>query len=96
MLEELEQTMALLAFDVGAPSPVSNLLDPLQRQKTASELNAAILASECQTQEPKLPNLLKMLVWAQNQLDDKLNYPKIKNFATGALEMNNSLTDLSQ
>jgi hypothetical protein len=50
ILEELEQTMALLAFDVGAPSPIACLLDPSQRQKTASELNSAILAAQCQTQ----------------------------------------------
>ena len=43
-----ERTVALLAFeDVGA-SPVADLMDIAQRQKTASELNAAILASQGQ------------------------------------------------
>ena len=36
-----------------------------QRQKTASELNAAILSSQCQEREPRLPHLLRMMLWAQ-------------------------------
>jgi hypothetical protein len=40
--------MALLAFNPDDPSPVSMLLDHSQRQKTASELNAAILTVQCQ------------------------------------------------
>ena len=57
--------MALLAFEDTAKSPVGDLLDHIQRQKTASELNAAILTSQCQEKDPKLPSLLKMMVWAQ-------------------------------
>jgi hypothetical protein len=48
-LEELERTVALLAFDDAASCPVKEvkeLLDNAQRQKTASELNAAILTSQ--------------------------------------------------
>lgn len=55
-LDELERTMALLAFDpngagVGSGrggTDVTSLFDFSQRQKTASELNAAILSSQCQ------------------------------------------------
>lgn len=85
-LEDLEQTMALLAFDDNAKSPISNLLDHSQRQKTASELNAAILTSQCQDKDPRLPSLLKLLVWAQNELNEKVNFPNIKNFVTAKLE----------
>ncbi|KAL3901240.1 MAG: hypothetical protein SGCHY_000767 [Lobulomycetales sp.] len=46
-LDELEKTMALLIFD-SSESPLSSMLDHSQRQKTASELNAAILTSQCQ------------------------------------------------
>ncbi|KAJ3119168.1 Glucose-induced degradation complex subunit [Physocladia obscura] len=87
-LEELEQTMSLLAFDLSpqAPaSPVSSLLDYSQRLKVAGELNAAILQSQCQERNPKLPALLKMLVWSQNQLEEKVSFPKITNLATGEL-----------
>ncbi|KAI8804988.1 CTLH/CRA C-terminal to lish motif domain-containing protein [Cladochytrium replicatum] len=85
-LEELERTMALLAFEDHSASPVGDLLDNTQRQKTASELNAAILTSQCQEKDPKLPMLLKMLTWAQEQLDEKVVYPKITNFLTGELD----------
>lgn len=42
--------MSLFAFDptAAAASPVGGLLDPSQRQKTASEVNAAILAGTSQ------------------------------------------------
>ncbi|GJN08539.1 hypothetical protein PR202_ga26473 [Eleusine coracana subsp. coracana] len=36
--------------------------------------------------DPKLPSLLKMLIWTQNQLDEKAAYPRINNFSTAALE----------
>eukprot|EP00761_Pharyngomonas_kirbyi_P013673 gb/GECH01013702.1/.p1 GENE.gb/GECH01013702.1/~~gb/GECH01013702.1/.p1 ORF type:complete len:226 (+),score=85.87 gb/GECH01013702.1/:1-678(+) len=85
-LEELEQTMALLAFEDMSSSPVKDLLDHSHRQKTASELNAAILASQCQEQNPKLPTLLKMLIWSQNKLDEKVKYPRINNLTTAKLE----------
>mmetsp|Transcript_11166 Transcript_11166/g.19086 ORF Transcript_11166/g.19086 Transcript_11166/m.19086 type:complete len:238 (-) Transcript_11166:379-1092(-) len=85
-LEELERTIALLAFEDATSSPVRDLLDASQRQKTASELNAAILSSKCQDKEPRLPILLKMMVWAQNHLDEKLTYPRITDFLTAKLE----------
>lgn len=74
-LTELERTMALLAFDDKSKCPVADLLQPAQRQKTASELNAAILTSQCQEKDPKLPALLKMLMWAQDQLKQKADFP---------------------
>ena len=43
-----ERTVALLAFEDARSCPVADLMDIAQRQKTASELNAAILASQCQ------------------------------------------------
>lgn len=85
-LEELEKALALLAFDNQKTSPVGYLLDSSHRQKTASELNAAILASQSQEKDPKLPSLLKMLTWAQQQLDEKVKYPRMNNFVSGALD----------
>ncbi|CAJ0829895.1 10100_t:CDS:2 [Entrophospora sp. SA101] len=77
-LEELERSMALLAFDDTTTSPVGDLLHPSQRLRTASELNAAILTSQSQEKDPKLPNLLKMLVWAQDELDEKKNLKNLE------------------
>ncbi|MCO5578958.1 hypothetical protein L7F22_032809 [Adiantum nelumboides] len=85
-LQELERTVALLAFEDTSSCPVGELLDVSQRQKTASELNAAILTSQSHEKDPKLPGLLKMLIWVQNQLDEKVSYPRINDLATAALE----------
>lgn len=76
-LQELERTVALLVFDDPGNSPMGDLLDSAQRARTASELNAAILASQSQAGKPKLPNLLKFLVWAQEQLETKAEFPKM-------------------
>ncbi|KAM7525123.1 hypothetical protein LguiA_015025 [Lonicera macranthoides] len=85
-LEELERTVALLAFEDVTNCPLGELLDISQRLKTASEVNAAILTSQSHEKDPKLPSLLKMLLWAQNQLDEKAAYPRINNLSTAALE----------
>ena len=141
-----ERTIALLAFEDVKAAPMADLLDIAQRQKTASELNAAILASQdlvrpsfrnwaglpaaqlgaqtmhvharaaqccgcCSRQlcgaqhdvhrrtvvgvvssmssisrtaywvalqepEPRLPGLLKMLLWAQQRLEERVEFPK--------------------
>ncbi|KAL7750002.1 Glucose-induced degradation complex subunit [Sorochytrium milnesiophthora] len=84
-LQELEKTVSLLAFDVPSRSPMAELLDAGQRQKTASELNAAILLSQSQEKDPKLPSLLRMLIWSQNQLEDRVTFPKINNLLTAEL-----------
>ncbi len=79
-LEDIEKTMSLLAFESVENSPLKDLLDDSQRQKTASEVNAAILESQSQEKslfsrqfplycihifvDPKLPNLLNILEWA--------------------------------
>ncbi|KAF9123482.1 hypothetical protein EC957_005324 [Mortierella hygrophila] len=86
-LSELERTMSLLAFELNGPSPVSDLLTPAQRQKLASELNSALLLSQSQEKDPKLPALLKMCWWAQQQLDERCTYPKIKDFNKAELVM---------
>lgn len=43
-----ERTVTLLAFEDANQSPLADLMDVTQRQKTASELNAAILSSQGQ------------------------------------------------
>ena len=44
----------------------------------------SIINIVCDT-APKLPNLLKMLVWAQKRLDEKAIYPRINNLQTAEL-----------
>lgn len=88
VLGELERTLALLAFDEPEKSPFGDLLHPSHRQKVASELNAAILKMENQdSTTPKLANLLKLLLWAQDELDKKkMKYSKMTDLARGTIE----------
>lgn len=48
-IAELEQTMALFAFEDVHKSPLSDLVAPARRCKVASELNAALLQADFQT-----------------------------------------------
>ncbi len=54
--------MALLAFDDTSKSPLAPLLDNSQRQKTASELNAAILTAFAQEKGTHLEYNLRLLI----------------------------------
>ena len=65
-LDELEQTLALLAFEDPSSCPFSDLLQHSQRLKVVSELNAAILASQDQEAASKLSTLMKLVLWAQD------------------------------
>jgi hypothetical protein len=79
LLEELEQTMALFAFDDKFVSPLGRLLEDAQRQRTAGQLNAAMLAAQSLPQNSKLSILLRTLFWAQQQLDTQVIYPRMDN-----------------
>ncbi|KAH9500555.1 Glucose-induced degradation complex subunit [Bulinus truncatus] len=84
VLPELEKTLALLAFENPESSPFGDLLHPSQRQKVAIEVNAAILETDS---TPRLANLLKLLLWAQEELDKrKVPFPHMTNIADGIIE----------
>ena len=86
LLEELERTMTLMAFEDVRKSPMAALLDFAHRQHLASEVNAAILEAQSQEHEAKLPVLLRTLQWAQMLMDDRTRYPRISNFVTAAFD----------
>lgn len=88
VLNELERTLALLAFEKPQNSPFSDLLDQTQRQKVASELNAAILKQENHRYtSPRMVNTLKLILWAQAELDKRnISYPKMTDLATATIE----------
>jgi hypothetical protein len=75
--------MALLAFDSVAasstslPAFLSAMLHPNQRQKTAGEVNAAILTSQSHGPNPKLPGLLSLLAWGESMLGERADFPKL-------------------
>jgi len=83
VLPELEKTLALLAFEDPGASPFGELLHPSHRQKVASEVNCAILASDS---TPRLANLVKLLLWAQEELDKrKVPFPHMTDIAEGVI-----------
>lgn len=88
---ELERTLALLAFEKPQNSPFSDLLEQAHRQKVASELNAAILKTEnSENTVPRIINLLKMILWAQGELDKRnIHYPKMADLSTARIEPKN-------
>lgn len=82
-LIDLEKTMALLVL----PPAASDLLDPYHRIRVANEVNAAILASQGHEQDAKLPVLLKLLLWSQEQLGSKATFPKLVNLADCSFQL---------
>ncbi|CAB3380190.1 glucose-induced degradation protein 8 homolog [Cloeon dipterum] len=88
VLSELERTLALLGFEQPEQCPFSDLLQPAHRQKVASELNAAILRMEDQeATSPKLADLLRLILWAQEELDKKkIKYPKMVDLADAKID----------
>ncbi|PWN41122.1 hypothetical protein IE81DRAFT_324843 [Ceraceosorus guamensis] len=64
---------------LGAPEHISALLHPSQRLRTATELNAAILASQSQGTEPKLPKLLRVMYAGEDLLSTagKVDFPNL-------------------
>lgn len=50
-------------------------------------MNQAILDYENRESTPKLAKLLKLLLWAQNELDHKkVKYPKMTDLSKGTIE----------
>ena len=88
VLEEIERTLALLAFEDPEKSPYGDLLSYSHRQKVASELNAAILKAEhSDNTQPTLAIGLKMVLWAQDELDKKrIRYNRMVDLSTGKIE----------
>lgn len=87
--EELERTLALLAFDKPETSPYSDLLQLAHRQQLASEVNEAILnetLGSSESAKPQLVTLVKLLLWTQNELDKKkIKYPKMTDLTTATI-----------
>lgn len=88
---ELERTLALLAFEKPQNSPFADLLEQSHRQKVASELNAAILKTEhYEHTSPRIVNLLKLILWAQSELDKKnVNYPRMSELSSAQIDSKN-------
>ena len=85
---------AAASVSLEAPPHIAELLQPAQRLRTAGELNAAILASQSQGREPKLPRLLKMLCHGEGLMagpsEGKINYPHLDLLGSFANETTTS------
>jgi len=80
LLEELEKTIALLAFENAGSSPLAPLLDPSQRQRTANKINSTLLSREQPSRgtESHLMYLLNLLKTKQSELEkQKTKFPKM-------------------
>ncbi|GLD95245.1 hypothetical protein PINS_up003889 [Pythium insidiosum] len=72
-LQEIEHTMALLAFENQYQSPLAYLLEPAQRRRVADEVNSAILRLQKQELEPMLPTMVRQYHFIEDQLQSKLH-----------------------
>ena len=83
-LTELERTMTLLAFDTSSvmPNSLQELLSPIQRMKTAGELNSAILETLSQGKEAKMVGLLRLLCWGESLLEERAEFLKVTLLAS--------------
>lgn len=79
--------MALLAFENPIESPFSDLLQSVQRQRLASEVNSAILEFENSEPTAKLNILIRMLLWSQELLDKRsIVYPKMTDLGNARID----------
>lgn len=66
---------------------VSSQMTSFMSAQVWSEVNQAVLDYENRESTPKLAKLLKLLLWAQNELDQKkVKYPKMTDLSTGTIE----------
>lgn len=96
-LNELEQGLALFAYEDPKKSPFSGLLDNSQRLRVISEVNSAILGTQGREGESRLSMLMKLVLWAQESLEKKnINFPKLENVSDGKLNYSSSSSTQQQ
>ena len=85
----LTKAVSLLAitFDLITDADLIYLLSTVCFLKVWSEVNQSVLDYENRESTPKLAKLLKLLLWAQNELDQKkVKYPKMTDLSKGTIE----------
>ncbi|CAK9297045.1 unnamed protein product [Gordionus sp. m RMFG-2023] len=88
VLDQLEKTLALLAFDEPEKSPFGDLLSHNHKQKISSDIIAAISNYENLSSSPEcnLSNVLKLLLWCQSDLTGKkISFPKMTDISQGII-----------
>lgn len=81
------QVMSEVCEEGGCEISASLHLTSCLAAQVWSEVNQAVLDYENRESTPKLAKLLKLLLWAQNELDQKkVKYPKMTDLSTGTIE----------
>lgn len=97
-LRELERTMSALVWyghsTAGGKEVAAIGNEVSSRMKVANEVNAALLAVQCQEHESKLPSLLRLLHHQQEVLGGKMNFPKIIDYSASTFKGEAKLTDI--
>jgi len=87
ILDELERTMCLLAYEDPLKSPFADLLDLSHRRQLGAEVNCAILEAQHMPSRPRIEMLAKLIYWSQEQLDKKrVPYARMVDLSTATLE----------
>uniref|UniRef100_A0A7S0BCE4 CTLH domain-containing protein n=1 Tax=Rhodosorus marinus TaxID=101924 RepID=A0A7S0BCE4_9RHOD len=89
-LEELQRTLTLLVFENEPDGTLSELMSFAQKQRTASELNSALLAFNQEKKDPMLPFLIKLIIWTEERLKEHGHCTCEIDIRTGALSEHSS------
>lgn len=88
-LNEMEKTLALLAYEKPDKSPYANLLRDSRRFQLASEINEIIIQEtigDVESSKPRLVTLIKLLLWTQSELErKKIQFPKMTDLVNGTI-----------
>jgi len=91
-VESVEKVMTLLAFEDMHKSKLSDLVENSQKIKVASEVNHELLRTKTkETGTFQLSTLLKLLLWSQARLKEKVNFPSINNLTGLEFSKSNNL-----
>ncbi|CAD8057409.1 unnamed protein product [Paramecium sonneborni] len=83
LIDETEKAMSLLAYKDLGKCPLSHLTQNSQRIKVASEVNQQLFQDSQGNEQAKLTILMKILQWAQEILNSKLEYPCLIDISKG-------------
>ncbi|CAD8131907.1 unnamed protein product [Paramecium octaurelia] len=83
LIDEIEKAMSLLAYKDLSKCPLNHLTQNSQRIKVASEVNQQLFQDSQGNEQAKITILMKILQWAQEILNSKLQYPHLIEISKG-------------
>ncbi|RKP14859.1 CTLH/CRA C-terminal to lish motif domain-containing protein [Piptocephalis cylindrospora] len=85
LLDELERTMVLFAYQDPYQSPAAPLMDMGQRQRCASAVNAALLQSLSAPGSSKLADALHLFHWTHDHVEQRMDITAVDSDLEEAL-----------